>query len=89
MFSNITNILDSLDNVAKDITEDDAPSATWVRSQQRRSQEGTQDEMDGMGTERKTDNIKRDLRNEMSVVGKDEILDRGPEIDLTKRVAGH
>ena len=37
---NLTNILDSLDNAAKDIKEDDgdgrgAPSATWIRSQQR------------------------------------------------------
>lgn len=88
MFSNITNILDSLDSVAKDITEEDAPSATWVRSQQRRSQEDTLDESNGIGTERKTENIKRDLRGELSVIGKDEMQARGTEADLTKRVAG-
>lgn len=96
MFSNLTNILDSLDNVAKDVADDDedadAPSATWVRSQQRKSQDGRLDERNeaadglGVGTERKTENIKRDLRGEMSVIGKDEMQNKGAEVDLAKRV---
>ena len=93
MFSNLTNILDSLDNVAKDVAEDDdvdAPSATWVRSQQKKSYDGRLDEKNEaaegvrLETERKTEHSKSSYRDEKSNVGKDEMLKNVAVVDPTK-----
>ena len=93
MFSNLTNILDSLDNVAKDVAEDDdvdAPSATWVRSQQKKSYDGRLDEKNEaaegvrLETERKTEHSKSSYRDEKSNVGKDEMLKNVAVLDPTK-----
>ena len=91
---NLTNILDSLDNAAKDIKEEDgegggAPSATWIRSQQRLSKSSSSGRMeaDGEDSALKKETIKRDLSKELSAMREnDGGGTEGVGIDLASRV---